>query len=302
MPNPGLAEELAQGAFGVVGAAVWGALWGSFFNVVAARVPRGESLVRPPSHCRSCKAPVAWYDNVPVLSYLLLRGRCRRCGARYSARYLLVELLIAALAVLMHHVFVVRGEVPIGLRLGQFAVTSLFSGLLVAVALIDLDTLRIPDAITYPGIPTAVVLSLFMSLPHPWDGPVGGAAGYLLIRGIADGYRLATGRLGMGYGDAKLLAMVGGLLGWQVLLPTIFLAAVQGSIIGIGALAIARRRGADRPPVEPDATDDRSETTGDEELPLRHAAIPFGPFISLAAIEVLVLRPWLPLFFPYLPW
>ena len=293
-------------------AAIWGALWGSFFNVMIVRVPAGESLVRPASHCRACGARVAWYDNLPLISYLLLRGRCRACGARFSPRYLLVELLVAALSVVMHQVVVVDADpgVAIGLRAAQLVTTSLFCGLLVAVTFIDLDSLRIPDAITYPAIPTAMLLSLFMGHPHLWDGAVGGVAGYLVIRLLADGYQLITGRVGMGYGDAKLLAMIGGLLGWQSLLPTLFLAAFQGSVIGIGALLILRRTRPDAGSPGPPAQESPAEAStpgveGEEEeeppsSSLRHARIPFGPFLSLAAVEVLVLRRQLGAFFPFL--
>ena len=234
-------DILLSGSFGRVAAALWGACWGSFFNVLIVRLPARESVVRPASHCRVCKEMIAWYDNIPILSYLLLRGQCRHCHTRFSPRYALTEALVCALTVLMHHLFVASATGPIGLRLAQFFITFLFCGILVSLAFIDLDTMRIPDKITYPGIPAAAALSLFMDLPHFWDGMVGAVAGYLVIRIIADGYQLLTGRMGMGYGDAKLLAMIGGLLGWQVLLPTLFLASFQGSVIGITALVIIRR-------------------------------------------------------------
>ena len=317
---------LLFGPFGRVVAGLWGALWGSFFNVVIIRLPDDESVVRPASHCRSCGAPIRWFDNIPILSYVILLGRCRGCGARFSIRYLLVELLVLALSLTLHQLFVVQGVSSpggLGLRVAQFVITSLFCGLLVAIAFIDLDTYRIPDLITYPAIPLCAVLSLFMGLPHMyWDGPLGAVAGYAVIRLIADGYRLITGREGMGYGDAKLLAMIGGLMGWQVLLPTLFLSALQGSVIGITALVLVRGRGA-----PPDGAGSAGSGAGDEaagrdetagadadveteaadaapgaiEAPsLRHSKLPFGPFLSLAAIEILLLRDWLEVFFPYL--
>lgn len=288
--------EVAVGPAGRLLAGLWGALWGSFFNVVICRVPAGESLLRPASRCRACGAPIAWYDNVPLLSYLLLRGRCRRCGARFSPRYLLVEALVAGLAVAVHQVFVVDATGPIGLRLAHLIIGSLFCGLLIAVAFIDLDTLLIPNVITYPGIPVAVLLSLLMGNPHLWDGAVGAAGGYLLIRLFADGYRLIRGRLGMGYGDAKLLALICGLLGWQRLLPVLFLAAMQGSLIGIGALVWIRRRRRSGGPAAPSTTSGESEA--EQAPPLRFATIPFGPFLGLAGIEVLLLHRWLARVFP----
>lgn len=240
-------EQLLGGPAGMVLAFVWGALWGSFFNVVIVRVPSGESVVRPASHCRGCRQVLRWYDNIPIFSYLLLRGRCRRCGTSYSARYALVELLVALLALALHQVYVVQSSSPMGLRAAQFVIVSLFVGLLCAIALIDLQTMRIPNAITYPAIPVAVGLSLFMGHPNLWDGFAGALLGYGIIRLIADGYELLTGRQGMGYGDAKLLALIGGLLSWRALLPTLFLASLQGSVIGVGLLIWSRRRAARDP-------------------------------------------------------
>lgn len=311
MNDPELIEavqELLRGPPGIALAALWGALWGSFFNVVIVRLPAEESIVRPASRCRSCDTPLRWYDNIPLLSYALLRGRCRHCGARFSPRYALVELLVSLLAVAMHRVFLDHpGITP--LELGQFFIASLFCGLLVAIAMIDLDTMLIPNAITYPGIPVCALLSAFMPLPHWWDGAVGAVGGYLLVRLFADGYRLITGRQGMGYGDAKLLAMIGGLLGWQVLLPVLFLSSLQGSVIGISALLILRRRGGGAAPADPPARqepvardEDERDADGEDEPPpagLRHARIPFGPFISLAAIELIAFREPVLAFFPY---
>ena len=102
MPDSAFIELLFTGPWGRVVAGLWGAVWGSFFNVMIVRVPAGESVVRPASHCRQCKRVIAWYDNLPLLSYLLLRGRCRHCGASYSPRYFLTELLICLLTLLMH--------------------------------------------------------------------------------------------------------------------------------------------------------------------------------------------------------
>lgn len=297
--------QLVYGPFGWVAAGLWGAVWSSFFNVLIIRLPQGESVVRPASHCRACGKPIPWHDNIPILGYLLLRGRCRRCGARFSARYLLVELLVTALALAMYYLFVVKpGPGPaVGLALARFVITSLFCGVLVAITFIDLDTLRIPDAITYPGIPCCMLLSLFMGNPRMWDGAVGGVAGYLGIRLIADGYQLITGRVGMGYGDAKLLAMIGGLLGWQVLLPVLFASALQGTLIGVTVLVVLRWRRREPPSADPGESTPGDEDAEAEEQPsasLRHARLPFGPFLSLAALEVLLARDLLPLLFPYL--
>ena len=341
-------DILFSGTWGRVAAFLWGAVWGSFFNVLIVRLPAGESVVQPASHCRGCKRPIAWYDNVPMLSYLLLRGQCRHCGEKFSSRYFFTELLICLLTVLMHHMFVINGSGELGLRLAQFVATSAFCGILVSLAFIDLDTMSIPDKVTYPGMPVAMALSLLMDHPHWWDGLVGGLAGYLVIRAIADGYEMLTGRMGMGYGDAKLLAIVGGLLGWQALLPTLFLASFQGSVIGITVLVIARRRAESEPQPQPkpesepepesesepeskstpeasgEDDEEESDEDGDEkdeedpedeekdeedpedeedeaEVSIRHTRIPFGPFLSLAALEVLVFKDLLVQLVPF-PW
>jgi leader peptidase (prepilin peptidase) / N-methyltransferase len=329
-------DLLLRGPAGVAIAGVWGALWGSFFNVLIVRVPEGESVVRPASHCRGCRAPIAWYDNIPIASWLLLRGRCRGCGTKIPARYLLVEILVCALAMALHQTQFAAASGTLVVRASQLAIASLFSGLLVAIAFIDLATYRIPDVITYPGIPVAAILSLFMGHAHLWDGAAGAVLGYLVIRLIADGYRLATGRHGMGYGDAKLLALTGGLLGWSSILPTLFLAAFQGTFLGVGVLLVVRRgrrrapdesadsgevarskegegKDAGEGPREGAAGEEAAkkgagegqsggEESEEEERPgsLRHERIPFGPFLSLGAIEVLLLRDVLAGYLPFL--
>ena len=303
--------QILRGPLGLAMAGVWGALWGSFFNVMIVRLPAGMSLVTPPSRCFSCQSPVRWFDNIPLLSYVLLRGRCRHCGARFSARYFFVELLVAGLTMAMHQRFFVE-EPQLAVAATRFFITAFFCGLCVVISFIDLDTMRIPNAITYPGIPAFAALSLSMGHAHLWDGPLGAVAGYLVIRLLADGWKLATGRQGMGYGDAKLLAMIGGLLGWQMLMPTLFLASLQGSVLGIGALLLFRawgsRDGADatlegesaeHEQVLPSTEVDESEPVA-APASLRTARIPFGPFLCMAALELLFLWPRLPQLLPWL--
>jgi leader peptidase (prepilin peptidase)/N-methyltransferase len=291
--NSWLPELIVRGPLGWIAATFWGLAWGSFFNVLIVRVPERESLWKPGSHCRSCKAPISWYDNIPVISYLVLRGRCRACKARVSPRYLLVEVTVAALVLLVYCLFVVSAAAtPIGLRLARFVVVSLFVGFLVAFTFIDVSTRRVPDIITGPAIPVCMGFSLLMGHPRWWDGLVGGVGGYLLVGLVTEGYRLITGRDGMGWGDAKLLAMIGGLMGWQVLLPVLFLSALQGTVIGIPLLCVVRAR---RPRSATDAQDRGDEN---EHVPLRHAALPFAPFLSLATLEVLLIGDRLRAFFP----
>ncbi len=256
-----------------------GALWGSFANVCIARIPLGLSVVRPGSHCFSCQAPVRWYDNLPIVSYLVLRGKCRACGAGYSARYMLVEAATALLFVATYHyaAFLYAPGEPAPHRLARFGIYAFFELVLVVITFIDLDHKRIPDVITYPGIPLFLAMGLLLR-DHGWRSLVIGViVGYGVVRAISDGYYWLTKREGMGYGDGKLLAIVGGVLGWQGVLFSLFGGSVLGSVIGVAALAVARRRA-------PDAAE------GGEETPLRHVEIPFGPFLVAAALIYLFLQ------------
>src|SRR6185369_5950700 len=258
----------------VVAAGVLGALWGSFFNVCIARIPRGQSVVRPGSHCFACGAPVRPTDNIPILSYFLLRGRCRACGARFSIRYALVELLTALLAAAIYWKFVAAdpGGV-VAVRLARFVLYFTFTGALIVLAFIDLDTKLLPDRITLPAIPI-----LFLGGFGAHDVPalqraIGAAAGYLFVRVIADAYYYLRKREGLGLGDGKLLAMVGALLGWKALPVVIFAGSFIGTLVSLPILIIARRRAAG--PHDHDGGDDES---------VRLAQVPFGPFLALGAL------------------
>ncbi len=279
-------EPWLRGAGGHLFAALLGALFGSFANVCILRWPPtdehpdGRSVVHPGSHCPACAAAIRWYDNIPILSYFLLRGRCRACKAEFSARYLLVEgataLLFAAvfrLQVVVLHPF----DAP-SWQLYRFAVMAAFVWVLVVIAFIDLDHKLILNRITYPAIP--IFYALATALPErTWkDGLIGAAVGYGVIRLVADGYHLITRRRGLGYGDGKLLAIVGAYLGWQSVLVTLFLGSIIGSVLGGLWLVVARARG-------------KKQEDGD--VPLRHVEIPFGPFLATAALVYAFVEPWL---------
>jgi leader peptidase (prepilin peptidase)/N-methyltransferase len=255
----------------VAAAGVFGTLWGSFFNVCIARVPRGESVVRPPSHCLSCGRTVRPLDNIPILSYLLLRGRCRFCGARFSARYLLVELLAGALSALLFWQLVATAPgVAVEVRLARYALYFTFVGVLLVLSFIDLDTKSLPDIIT---LPAALVLffAAFGAHDVPWlPRLIGMVAGYLVVRLISDGYYYLTGREGLGIGDGKLLAVVGAVLGWRAIPVVIFLASFIGIFVSVPILIIQRRR------------------AGQATESVRHTQVPFGPFLSLSAVVYLL--------------
>ncbi|NPA49576.1 MAG: prepilin peptidase [Thermodesulfobacteria bacterium] len=235
----------------MVGIALFGAVVGSFLNVCAYRLPREESIVFPGSRCPKCQAPIRWYDNIPILSYLLLRGRCRHCKAPISWRYPLVELFTAFLSVAVYLRF---GLSPV--YLAFFAFTC---ALLVA-SLIDLDFQIIPDEISLPGILVGLAFSPFNPLATPLEALLGALCGAGGLYLLAEFYYFVAKREGLGGGDLKLLAMIGAFLGVKSLIPVVLIASFVGAVTGILVTLIQKVKEK------------------------RTFAIPFGPFLSLAAI------------------
>ncbi len=285
----------ATSPVGYAFAGLLGALFGSFANVCIYRLPptdehpKGQSIVSPGSHCGACGAAVRWYDNIPILSYFLLRGHCRACGAEFSARYLFVEAATAMLFVAVWHLVFAVGyvhEAP-STQMIRAGTLSALMFVLVVITFIDIDHQLILDKITYPSIPLFYGLSLLLP-GHGWKaGLIGIAVGYGGVRLIADGYFYLTGREGMGYGDGKLLALIGALYGWQGVLVSLFVGSLVGSVIGIGALLVARRHA---PPASEEIQGDEAE---EEEVALRHVPLPFGPFLAAGAIVYAFSQPWL---------
>jgi leader peptidase (prepilin peptidase) / N-methyltransferase len=303
-----IAAPILETPLGLIAAGVLGALWGSFYNVCIARIPRGESVVRPGSHCGACGKPVRPLDNIPIVSYLVLRGRCRDCGTHFSARYALIEVLGALTGVAVFwKLALLAPEDPPVVRLARFAVGFAFTGVLTVLSFIDLDTKRLPDVITLPSIPIFFLCG-FATGDVPWlERLIGAAAGYLAVRLIADGYYYLTGREGLGLGDGKLLAVVGALLGWRALPPVIFAASFVGVLVSIPILLVQRRReerlAASAPPAtasesvplapaaaasEPPAAVPPSGEADTPVVPLRRTEVPFGPFLSLSAFVYLL--------------
>ena len=211
-------------------AAVFGLLIGSFLNVCIHRLPRGESVVSPGSHCPACGAAIRWFDNLPVLSYLILGGKCRACGAQFSARYLIVELVTAV-------VFAVSAAVfepgPL------LAVRLVFAAMLVALFFIDLEHQLLPDAITLPGVVIGVAASAWAG-PGLLSSAAGAALGAGTLLAIRWGWKRITGIDGMGLGDVKMLAMVGAFLGWQQVWLVLFLASLTGAVVGVSIAVTGR--------------------------------------------------------------
>jgi leader peptidase (prepilin peptidase)/N-methyltransferase len=256
----------------MVVAGLFGAIWGSFFNVCIARIPEGQSVVRPGSRCGSCGAAVRARDNIPVLSYFLLRGRCRACRAPFSARYPLVEALAALIAAALWWKLVASEPTEVvAVRLARFALYFAFAGVLIVLSFIDLATRRLPDVITLPALPI-LFLAAFGAHDVSWlERLIGAAAGYLLFRLIGDFWYYVLKREGLGLGDGKLLAVIGAVLGWRALPFVVFGGSIVGTAIMLPVAIAARRRTG----LAPESAAAR---------PLRAVEIPFGPFLAAAAL------------------
>lgn len=246
--------------FLAVYAGLVGLVVGSFLNVVVHRLPRGQSLVRPRSRCPWCGVPIAARDNLPLLSFLLLRGRCRHCSGPIAWRYPVMEAVTSVLFVACLERFGLGWEA---------AGAAVFSALLLALAAIDLEHYLLPDALTLPGIAVGWTFRALVGRPDWFDGLLTGFAGALLGGGllflVAETWLWLRGEEGMGLGDAKLLAMVGAFLGW----PGVAVTFVVGCLLGAGAgmaLVLMRRAG-------------------------RRTRLPFGLFLAAGALVALFAGP-----------
>lgn len=269
---------------------VFGALWGSFYNVAIYRWPRDMSVVSPPSHCPECKEPVPWYRNVPIAGYLVLRGKAACCGARLSPRYLLVEVMSAILCVALAEVYLVRA--PADMVWHDAALLTLvyfaFVGGLVVATFVDLDWMEIPDEVTLPGAALGLATAALRPEPGAAEAALGAGGGYLVVQLVfVWSYERLTGRRGMGEGDSKLLLMIGAFLGWRGALFAIVAGAVQGIVVA----SIMLLTGRNPTPIPPEARpgDAESETEDDEPEPehVGHLKVPYGPFLALGALEFL---------------
>jgi leader peptidase (prepilin peptidase)/N-methyltransferase len=228
---------------------IFGTIIGSFLNVCIFRLPKKQSIISPSSYCPNCHHPVRFYDNIPILSFLLLRGKCRRCRHPIPARYPVVELLAGLLSLALFLKF--------GLSLSYFVYLT-FSAALLVITFIDIDHQIIPDVITLPGIILGLTASLFlpgMTFMDSIIGTVAGGGGLFLV---AMGYSLIAKREGMGIGDIKLISMIGAFLGIKGVLLTIFLGSLFGSSVGLTVMLKEKRD--------------------------RRYAVPFGPFLAIGAI------------------
>jgi leader peptidase (prepilin peptidase) / N-methyltransferase len=248
----------------------FGLVIGSFLNVCILRLPHGVSITTPRSRCPQCKKLISWYDNIPVVSYLILRGKCRHCGKKISARYPFVEALTGVVSVLLYLKFGL-GE--------QWAIYLGFSAALTVLAFIDLDHRILPDPITLNGIWIGVLVNVYLAPPSPLVSRIFRAAGMEavnprvialvasllgiiigggLLWGVAEAYLRLRGIEGMGFGDVKMMAMVGAFLGAPMALLTIMLGSLLGSVIGLIFMRFANKS--------------------------REYELPFGTFLSMAGI------------------
>ncbi len=278
-----------------------GAAVGSFLNVVIARVPAGESVVHPRSRCPRCRSPIAWYDNLPVLSWLLLRARCRGCGAPISARYPLVELLgaAAALLALRRH----------GLSAAAAAELAL-AATLVALAFIDLDTWLLPDLLTWPLLAAGLGLSALglTSAATLTSSILGAAVGFGTFAAVSLAGSRIFKREALGFGDVWLLGGLGAWLGLGATLPVVLLASIQGTAVGLVLLVLGKLpKGGPSPRPSPPAAEREERppvregegTEEDDWVPPKNA-VPFGPFLVLGGLEWLYLAGEIVRLFPVL--
>ena len=267
----------------------FGAVVGSFLNVVVARVPAGESIVHPRSRCPACRTPIAWHDNVPVLSWMLLRGRCRACRAGISLRYPLVELLggSAALVAVLRH----------GLSLAALAEFG-FAAMLLALSFIDLDTWLLPHVMTVPLLVAGVGLSALglTAAPSFLASLAGAAAGWLSFAAVSVIGEKVLKKEALGFGDVWLLGGIGGWVGVGGLLPVVLLASVQGTVIGLGLIVAGRGQPGPVPGSGPGPAAVEQEgaaPVADADWVPPRNAVPFGPFLAAGALEWLWLQGWL---------
>ncbi len=229
-----------------------GAAVGSFLNVLIFRIPEGQSIVLPSSHCQKCGHAVRVYDNIPIISYLILRGNCRDCHEKISLQYPVVEGIAAILSLLLFLKF--------GLSL-KYLFSFIFTCALIVITFIDLRHQIIPDVISLPGIPIFFLLAVFFMDVTVWEALLGILIGGGCLFAIAFIYEIITKREGMGGGDIKLLAMLGAFLGWKSLFFILFVSSLLGAVVGVSAMII---KGQDM-----------------------KYAVPFGPFLSIAAVAYL---------------
>lgn len=264
---------------------VFGAMIGSFLNVCVYRIPKGESVVKGRSHCPKCGQGIAWFDNIPILSWLILGAKCRNCALPISWQYPLVEGISGLLFLLVFLKFGVTVATPVYMAL---------SASMVLVTFVDLTDWTIPNEVTFPGIPLGIVFSVVamlypesnLILADPIASLIGVVAGggslYLLDKAAL----LLLKKRGMGFGDVKLLAMLGAFFGWQGVILIIMMASLVGSVVGVAMILATRKRGPR------DAAPQSDHETGEEDVAAHGGHyLPFGPYLALAGLLYMFFGP-----------
>lgn len=267
---------------------ILGASIGSFCNVCISRWPAGQSIIRPRSRCPKCLTEIAWYDNIPLVSWVLLAAKCRHCKAPISVRYPVVEALTGILFVVTYWRFGLVFATPVYMA---------FSAGMVIVTFQDLADWTIPNEITFPGIPGGIVLSLVgmawgeatgLRVTEFYDALLGCIVGGGILFTLDRLTVFVLKKPGMGFGDVKLLAMIGAFLGWRGAIGTLVIASLLGSIAGIGLILYLRIRGVEKTasPEEKQAAND-----SDEGITLEGHYLPFGPWLALGSLIYLFFGP-----------
>ncbi|MFO7560320.1 MAG: A24 family peptidase [Desulfobacterales bacterium] len=251
---PGFSLEQIPAYFAHIYAFIFGMCIGSFLNVCIYRLPASKSIVSPSSSCPACGKTIKFYDNIPVVSYLLLKGRCRSCKSHISLRYACVEIITGLLALCSF--------LKYGLSLQALIIFAFISALIV-ITYIDIDHKIIPNRITLPGIPIFLLASIIFPEMHLLDSLLGILSGGGSLFLIAWIYKTITKKSGMGGGDIKLLAMIGAMIGWKGVLFTIYVASATGTAVGFLLMLVKGKN--------------------------MKFAIPFGPFLSIGAITYIFL-------------
>jgi leader peptidase (prepilin peptidase)/N-methyltransferase len=267
-------------AVGAVFAFAIGAIIGSFVNVVAYRVPRELSIVSPGSRCPACLRPIPPWANIPIISYVALRGRCIMCKERISLRYPAVEAALGLCAFYLYLTF------PLSEAVGRFVLCAALMGL----SLVDYDWRIIPNLITLPGIPIGTLAAIFlMPSVGALSSVIGILAGGGLLFVVGEIYYRLRGVEGVGMGDVKLIAMIGAFLGWQGALFALFVGSLAGSIVGLTKGLRAAPSAHSRKPSGDPVPDERGGEA--DRAPILRTAITFGPFLSIAAVVYALLQP-----------
>lgn len=295
---------------------IMGLLIGSFCNVCVGRWPHGDSVVSPRSRCPKCMNAIVWYDNIPLLSWLMLGAKCRHCKAPISWQYPVVEAITGVLFVLVYLRFGMTIASPIYMLLGAAMVVVTFQ---------DLADWTIPNEITLPGVPVGIGLSVIammlgggtgLRVTDPFDSIGGVILGFAVLYSLDRITILLRKKPGMGFGDVKLLAMLGAFIGWKGVLGTLMLASVLGSTVGLSVILYFMIRGehgdaeansataepevtaggdeegtgAAEPGVAPEGADDGDEED-DDGISLGHHYLPFGPYLAISGLVYLFYGP-----------